>query len=48
MHYPGIDGTTFHDGHPSTILNFDNDFKLPKHFCSLYLGNKFGVGTWSR
>ena len=32
MHYPGIDGTTFHDGHPSTILNFDNDFKLPKHF----------------
>lgn len=32
MHYPGIDGTTFHDGHPSTILNFDNDFKLPKYF----------------
>lgn len=32
MHYPGIGGTILHDGHPSTILNIDNDFQLPKHF----------------
>lgn len=32
MHYPGMDGTKLHDGHPSSIFNFDNDFQLPKHF----------------
>jgi len=32
MHYPGIGGAMLNDGHPSTILNFDNDFQLPKHF----------------